>query len=143
MKTRRLLLLCAALAGVLVAFSTASFAKGSDSARAGDWVHLLPIFAPLAATALAMAIVFARRCSGPMAGALWGAFAGASLLLMYQAIQLLLQGDLIRSDGTAYWVLLTMPAVIGGAILIPLAAAAGLAVGFMIRRRKQAATVCD
>lgn len=132
----RPLALCSALTAAFVLCSTASVASGYPSRQFGDWLFLLPLIAPIFAAAIAAGVFFLRTSSRVWSGCLWGAFAGANVLLIHQALRLTLQNELLRRDGTAYWGLLSMPAFYGGLGAMGVGAVLGLSAGFMVQRKE-------
>ena len=130
----RLLSLCSASAAGLVLLATASVASGYPSSQFRDWLFLLPILAPLLTAIMAVSLPFLWTRSRLLSGCVWGVFGGANLLLIHQALQLTLQNELIRRDGTAYWALLSLPTFYGGIAAIGLGGVLGLGIGVAARR---------
>lgn len=118
---------------VSVFFATASVALGYPSRQSADWLFLLPLVTPLIAAVIATVLLFLRTRSPVISGLLWGAFAGANLLLIHQTLRLLLQNELIRRDGAAYWGLLSIPALYGLGAL-GLGAVLGMGAAFIGQR---------
>jgi len=132
-----MILVCSAVMSVLVFIFTLSIALRYPSDNFSDWDFLLPILFPIVPTALAGSIHLHRARSGNFLGGLWGAFIASYLYLLLQAWTVMFSDQPIRTDGTAYWGLLSIPAFFIGLIGTVICAALGVMIAYVIRRLKK------
>jgi hypothetical protein len=98
-----------------------------------------PLLIPLLAAGIGLISAVLNTRTAKSKGVLIGACMGCLIYLIYPALQLLLQYDMVRRDGTGFWAVITLPSVFLGIPCPVLGSIAGLGVGTAIdcRRRKR------
>ena len=76
-------------------------------------IMLPPIVVPLALAGIGLIATLSSAQSGKKTGWMIGACLGATLYLIFPALQLLLQYDMVRHDGTGFWAVIMLPSCQG------------------------------
>jgi hypothetical protein len=121
-----LALVVASVTGVVVAGYWRTMARHDLS------IMLPPVVIPLvlAATAIWFTVFPAqtRRSTGGMIGFSLGSI----LYLIFPGLQLLLQYDMVRQDGTGFWAVIMLPSIYLGMPLPLIGAVLGLTIGWIV-----------
>jgi hypothetical protein len=82
-------------------------------------------------------VLVSRSDNRKWIGVMMGTCIGSLLYLIFPALQLALQYDMITQDGTGFWAVIMLPSVYLGIPLPILGALLGLTIGFIADRIKK------
>jgi hypothetical protein len=102
-------------------------------------IMLLPIVIPLALAGIAIFAVGSSARTGKKSGGVIGFCLGSTLYLIFPALQLLMQYEMIRQDGTGFWAVIMLPSVYLGIPLPIVGWLLGFTIGCLVdwRQRKR------
>ena len=128
-----------AVSGFGVALVTGIVVAGywKNPAQRDLLITLPPIIIPAIQSILAMMALVSISNSRKRTGAMMGMCVGSLLYLLFPAIQLALQYDMISHDGTGFWAVIMLPSVCFGIPLPILGALLGITIGFITDRIKR------
>lgn len=128
-----------AISGIAVAVVTGSVVAGywKNSAQRDLLITLPPVIIPAILSALAVMSMISRSDNRKWVGVMIGTCIGSLLYLVFPALQLILQYDMITRDGTGFWAIIMLPSVYFGIPLPILGALFGFTTGFIVDRVKR------
>ena len=125
-----------AVSGFGVAIVTGIVVAGywENPAQRDLLITLPPILIPAILSILAVMAMISVSNSKKRNGAMMGMCGGSLLYLLFPALQLALQYDMIAHDGTGFWAVIMLPSIYFGIPLPILGALIGLTIGFITDR---------
>lgn len=125
-----------AISGIAVALVTGIVVVGywQNPAQRDPFITLPPIFIPAILAAIAILTMISRSNNRKWVGVMIGICIGAMLYLIFPALQLTLQYDMIAQDGTGFWAVIMLPSIYFGIPLPILGALLGFIIGFIVDR---------
>ena len=128
-----------AVSGFGVALVTGIVVAGywKNPAQRDLLITLPPIIIPAILSILALMAMISVSSSRKRNGSMMGMCVGSLLYLLFPALQLALQYDMIAHDGTGFWAVIMLPSVYFGIPLPILGAMLGLTIGFIADRIKR------
>ena len=139
MKTQKAIAWITAVTGVGVALVTGILVAGYWEIRVRKelLITLPPVLIPASLSILAVMALVSRSTSRKRNGAMTGMCVGSLLYLIFPAIQLAQQYDMLARDGTGFWSVLMVPSVLLGIPLPILGALLGGSIGFLKEARSR------
>jgi high-affinity Fe2+/Pb2+ permease len=125
-----------AILGIAVAVVTGIVVAGywKNPAQGDPFITLPPIFIPAILAVIALLTLRSRSDNRKWVGVMMGECIGAFLYLVFPALQLTLQYDMITKDGTGFWAVIMLPSIYFGIPLPILGALLGFIIGFIVDR---------
>ena len=105
-----------------------------NPAQRDPFITLPPIFIPAILAAIALLTLRSQSDNQKWVGVMMGGCIGALLYLVFPALQLTLQYDMITKDGTGFWAVIMLPSIYFGIPLPILGALLGFIIGLIIDR---------
>lgn len=100
-------------------------------------IMLPPIIVPLVLAGIGFIATLSSVQSGKKIGWMIGFCLGATLYLIFPALQLLVQYDMARHDGTGFWAVIMIPSIYLGIPLPVLGALLGFVTGLFVDRKRR------
>ena len=100
-------------------------------------IMLPPIIIPLVLAVIGLIATLSSARSGKRTGWMIGFCLGATLYLIFPALQLLLQYDMVRQDGTGFWAVIMIPSIYLGIPLPIIGAFLGFVTGLFVDRKQR------
>lgn len=138
MKIRKAIAAITVVSGIGVALVTGIVVAGywKNPAQRDLLITLPPIIIPAILSVIAVMAMVSRSDSRKRIGAMMGTCIGSLLYLVFPALQLALQYNMIAHDGTGFWAVIMLPSVYFGIPLPILGALLGVTIGFIADRVK-------
>ena len=136
--TRRFIAGIATLLALVVAAATGVVVAGywRTLARHDPNIVLPPVAIPLVLAGIALFSTVSSGGTGKKTGAMVGFSLGSILYLVFPGLQLLLQYEMVRQDGTGFWAVTMLPSIYLGIPLPIIGTLVGFVIGLFVDRKR-------